>query len=264
MSLRDDIVETIKEDPIPDQAIERLLSVKQNYPSPSDDTMKKLAIFRLGKTESAPQREWIDPAGNIISFKRGITPKEYKRSGLLMSRLSGLIRYLFYDHMTLCNYPLEGSLKRKYAVCEDIEFIKLLQFEWATNTFHSAYIPHSLEYIARIYKHLLQKVIYPEINENLFMEGLRSIFTYTFGILKHSADIKGENSESKKIMDIESCKSYVQFRKNITLIEAICYSFVPKDWHIKTDLSEYKLEKMYAVEEWRMQHIREILIGKSK
>ncbi|GEM_PF-4884279 len=226
----------------------------QDQPIPHEEALKKLCKFRFSVIQANPVRKWeID--GKVVEFKRGANHSK----GLYMSNLGAYVRHIFYDKKTQILYELDSALSRKHALIEDPDFIKILQYEWKNNLFYSPCVPNSLEYLARIYKFLIQNVIEPDQELDHLRGILRNVILSTFGVLTVNQFGRiNEPSDTEYLIK----KRDSEYRKfGIALHEQAeqLQSYGPEKAKIVNDLSDYTLENEYKEPAKRLAAVKKIL-----
>jgi hypothetical protein len=228
--------------------------VEDYQQTPQTEQLKKLARFRLSIIQANPIRKWeID--GKIIEFKRGSNNSK----GLYMSNLGAYVRHIFYDKKTQILYELDSTLNRKHALIEDPDFLKILAFEWKNNLFYSPLMPSSLEYLARIYKYLIQNVIEPDLELDHLRGILRNFILSSFGILTVNQFAKandlGDPEHIIKKRDDEYRKFGLALHKQAEKLQ----KYMPMKAKIISDLSDYSLEEEYKNSALRNAALRKVL-----
>jgi len=224
-------------------------------PSLSDKQWKDLIKYRFSCVVVNPVRVWSIEEKEY-RFQRGSNhPK-----GLHMSNLGALVRNIFYDKKTNTIYSLEGNLNRKLAIIEDPDFLEILKYEWQCERLWSFFMPHSLEYMARCYKYLIQNVIEPDLDVMEIKEMLRNFFALTFEKLTVGREIGRVNSlEEKKQLEERRRKEYITFGENLVKLSEDFANHKPYRAFIVKDLTDYSIEKEYEDPDKRLAAIKKIL-----
>jgi hypothetical protein len=221
---------------------------------PSVEALKKLSRFRLAIVQANPIRKWeID--GKAVEFNRGSNHTK----GLYMSNLGAFIRHIFFDKKTQVLYELDGILNRREALIEDPEFLGILAFEWRRNMFYSPYIPNSLENLARVYKHLIQNVIEPDLDLDHLKTMVRNAIQVTFGAMTVSSFAKGYEDANPEYVLKKREEEYRAFGQTLCDLADQYKKYKPDKALIVKDMSDYSLEKEYQDPARRLAAIKKIL-----
>jgi hypothetical protein len=226
-----------------------------DLPQLTDKQWTALVRYRFSVIVMNPIRTWsID--GKEYKFNRGSNhPK-----GLHMSNLGALVRNVFYDKKTVVIYALDGSLNRKGPIIEEPEFFDVLKDEWACHRLYAPLMPHSLEYMARCYQALIQKVIEPDLDVDTLKEMMKNLFGLTFGKLLTGKSVGPVNSlDEKKKIDERRRKEYVEFGQNLASLALEFDGHKPYRAVISKDLTDYSIEQSYKDPMRRTDEIRKAL-----
>src|SRR5208337_574171 len=89
-------------------------------------------------------------------------------------------------------------------------------FEYRENILFAPYIPHSLEYLAKIYKYLIQNVIEPELDADTFKNIIGNVIASTFSQLTTSGMEKEPLSvEGRKALLEQRAHEYRKFGQKL-------------------------------------------------
>jgi hypothetical protein len=177
-----------------------------------------------------------------------------------MSNLGAMVRNVFYDKRTQVLYSLEGQLNRRYSLIEDPDYLHILRYEIDHNLWYATYIPHSLEYLAKIYKYLIQNIIEPEIDVDMFKNILNNVIGSTFGMLTvDEVEKMMSKSDQKKMLNDKMEGEYRKFGHTLQHLAEEYRKYKPQFGSIAQDMSDYTLENDYNDPVKRNEAIKKIL-----
>lgn len=226
-----------------------------DLPALDDKQWHSLIRYRFSKVVMNPVRVWsID--GKDYRFNRGSNhPK-----GLHMSNLGALVRHVFYDKKTVVIYSLDATLNRKTALIDDPLFLEVLKDEWCHGRLWAPYIPHSLEYLARCFKALIQNVIEPDLDVDTLKEMIKSLILRTFHRLEHATAATSYHSLQEKAEHLEQIRrERIAFGQTLADIAEEFSRHKPYRASIVQDLTDYTPEAEYNDPERRLADIRKTL-----
>ncbi len=221
---------------------------------PSMEALKKLCRFRLAIVQANPIRKW-EVEGKTVEFKRGSNHTK----GLYMSNLGAFIRHIFFDKKTQVLYELDGLLNRREALIEDPEFLSILAFEWKNNMFYSPFIPNSLENLARVYKHLIQNVIEPDLDLDHLKTMIRNVIQASFGIITVNTYTKINEDANPEFILEKRESEYRKFSQSLCELADQYKKYKPDKAIIVSDMSDYSLENEYQDPAKRLIAIKKVL-----
>jgi hypothetical protein len=219
------------------------------------EKMMRLVRWRFGCVMMNPIRTWsVD--GKVYHFKRGSNQPK----GLHMSNLGAFVRHVFYDKKTQIIYSLDGPLSRKLPLVEEPDFMNVLMFEWQKNVFYAQDLPHSLEYMAKIYKCLIQNIIEPDLDVDTLKEYIRGVILSTFnrltvGTSHQAVDLEADRRKLLAKRDEE----YRSFGHELMVLAEEYKNVKPRRAVVVTDHSDYGVEEEFNDPERRAKAIRAIL-----
>ena len=229
--------------------------MEENKQKISLEQMNRLVRWRFGCVMMNPIRTWsVD--GKVYHFKRGSNQPK----GLHMSTLGAFVRHVFYDKKTQTIYALEGPLSRKVPLIEEPVFLNVLMFEWEKDILYVPGVPHSLEYMAKIYKYLIQNVIEPDLDIDRLKEYIRAVILSTFnritvGTSHQAIDLE----EDRRKMIAKRDEEYRMFGHELMTLAEEYKNLRPHRAVVVTDHSDYGVEDEFNDPAKRAKAIQEIL-----